>query len=97
MTRATMRSASTRVGWLREEIELFGHDPRVRGRRMDEMLEIIRRFWREGVAEYHGEFFDFGPTGMFPLPSPVPLTVASMTTGPAGFSAPVVMSRACRR
>lgn len=60
------------VGWLREEIELFGHDARVRGRRTDEMLEIVRRFWRDGVAEFHGEFFNFGPTSMFPLPSPVP-------------------------
>src|SRR5208282_382970 len=33
----------------------------------------------------------------FELPSPVPLTVASITTGPNDFSFPVVMSSACRR
>ncbi|WP_420619585.1 TIGR03619 family F420-dependent LLM class oxidoreductase [Candidatus Poriferisocius sp.] len=56
------------VGWLREEIELLGADPRTRGRRTDEMIEICRRFWRDGTAEFHGEFFDFGPTGMYPQP-----------------------------
>jgi probable F420-dependent oxidoreductase len=60
------------TGWLREEIELFGYDPRVRGRRVDEMLEIMRGFWREGVFEFHGEFFDLEPTAMFPVPSPIP-------------------------
>ena len=59
-------------GWLREEIELLGHDPRVRGRRMDEMLDVCRAFWRDGVVEHHGEFFDFGPTGMYPQPAEPP-------------------------
>ena len=29
-------------------------------------------------------------------PDPVPLTLALMVTGPPNFSAPLVMSRACR-
>ena len=56
------------AGWLLEEIELLGFDPRTRGRRMDEMIDVMRRFWRDGTAELHGEFFDFGPTGMHPAP-----------------------------
>jgi probable F420-dependent oxidoreductase len=56
------------AGWLLEEIESLGFDPRTRGRRMDEMIEVMRRFWRDGTAEFHGEFFDFGPTGMYPAP-----------------------------
>ena len=64
------------VGWLREEIELLGFDPATRGRRTDEMIEILRRFWHDGVAEFHGEFFDFGPTGMFPTPGgPIPIWI----------------------
>jgi alkanesulfonate monooxygenase SsuD/methylene tetrahydromethanopterin reductase-like flavin-dependent oxidoreductase (luciferase family) len=35
---------------------------------MDEMLEIIRRFWSEDAVEFHGEFFDFGPAGVAPHP-----------------------------
>jgi probable F420-dependent oxidoreductase len=56
------------AGWLLEEIALLGHDPHTRGRRMDEMIEVMRRFWRDGTAEFHGEFYDFGPTGMHPAP-----------------------------
>jgi alkanesulfonate monooxygenase SsuD/methylene tetrahydromethanopterin reductase-like flavin-dependent oxidoreductase (luciferase family) len=58
------------AGWLREEIELLGQDPAQRGKRMDEMIDVMRRFWDgNGTAEYHGEFFDFGPTGMHPVPT----------------------------
>lgn len=64
------------VGWLREEIELLGQDPATRGRRTDEMIEVLRRFWRDGTAEFHGEFYDFGPTGMYPLPGgPIPVWI----------------------
>ena len=56
------------AGWLAEEIEILGFDPRTRGRRMDEMIDVMRRFWRDGTAEVHGEFWDFGPTGMYPAP-----------------------------
>ena len=60
------------AGWLLEEIELLGHDPHTRGRRMDEMIEVMRRFWRGGTAEFKGRDFAFGPTGMYPVPSPPP-------------------------
>jgi probable F420-dependent oxidoreductase len=64
------------AGWLREELELIGHDPSTRGRRLDEMIEVIRRFWSDGVAEFHGAHYSFGPTGMFPKPSrPIPVWV----------------------
>jgi len=56
------------AGWLNEEFELLGADPHTRGRRMDEMLQVMRRFWADGTAEFHGEFYDFGPTGMYPAP-----------------------------
>jgi probable F420-dependent oxidoreductase len=57
------------AGWLTEEIELLGHPVAGRGRRMDEMLEIIRRFWTEEEVAYHGEFFEFAPTGISPKPT----------------------------
>jgi probable F420-dependent oxidoreductase len=64
------------AGWLLEEIALLGHDPRTRGRRMDEMIEVMRRFWRDGTAEFHGDFYDFGPTGMYPAPAkPIPVWI----------------------
>jgi probable F420-dependent oxidoreductase len=63
------------AGWLLEEIGLLGFDPGTRGRRMDEMIEVMRRFWRDGTAEFHGEFYDFGPTGMYPAPGPLPVWI----------------------
>jgi len=56
------------AGWLREEIALLGHDPRTRGSRLDEMLAVMRAFWDDGVVEWHGRHFDFGPTSMYPRP-----------------------------
>ncbi len=63
-------------GWLFEEIELMGHSLAGRGRRMDEMLEIMRAFWTRESVEFHGEFYDFPPAGMAPRPDePVPIWV----------------------
>jgi probable F420-dependent oxidoreductase len=59
----------TGVGWLREEFETVGEGWSTRGRRMDEMLDIVRDFWDDGYAEYHGRFYDFPPSGMFPVPT----------------------------
>lgn len=64
------------AGWMLEEIALLGHPVEGRGRRMDEMLEIMRAFWSDESVEYHGEFFDFGRAGMAPRPErPVPIWV----------------------
>jgi len=58
----------TGVGWLREEFEAVGTDFSTRGQRMDEMLPIMRQFLNDGYAEFHGRFFDFPRSGMFPVP-----------------------------
>jgi len=59
----------TGVGWLEEEFQIVGRDFAARGRRMDEMLQILQDFWEDGYAEFHGEFFDFPLSGMFPVPT----------------------------
>ena len=56
------------AGWHIEEIELMGQDPRSRGKRLDEMLSIIRAFWDDGVAEFCGAHYAFDPVGQFPIP-----------------------------
>jgi probable F420-dependent oxidoreductase len=64
------------AGWLVEEIALLGHDPHERGARMDEQLEVIQAFLRDGIVEYHGKHLEFGPTAMFPVPpDPPPIWV----------------------
>jgi len=58
----------TGVGWLKEEFDAMGRDFSTRGKRLDEMLTILRDFWDDGFAEFHGQFFDFPRSGMFPAP-----------------------------
>jgi probable F420-dependent oxidoreductase len=77
------------AGWLLEEIQLLGFDPHTRGQRMDEMVDVMRRFWRDGVVEFHGTFYDFDPVGMFPQPrNPVPIWI--------GGKSPAALRRAAQ-
>lgn len=64
------------VGWMREEFELLGQEFGGRGRRTDEAVAVLRALWRGGPVEHHGEFYDFGPLEMSPVPMrPVPIYV----------------------
>lgn len=74
----------TGVGWLREEFDTVGRDFTTRGKRMDEMLEILRDFWDDGYAEFHGEYFDFPRSGMFPVPNrQIPIWIGGHSTAAA--------------
>lgn len=65
------------VGWMREEFELTGFDFASRGRRCDEMLDALGRLLAGGMVEYHGDFVDFPPCEMVPVPErPVPILIA---------------------
>jgi probable F420-dependent oxidoreductase len=62
------------VGWMREEFELLGQPFAERGRRMVEGLEIMQSLWRGGPVEYRGEFYEFPPLQISPIPnSPIPI------------------------
>jgi probable F420-dependent oxidoreductase len=56
------------VGWLEEEFVNAGQSFHDRGRRMDEIIPILRRLWSEDVIEHHGELYDFGPVKFQPKP-----------------------------
>jgi probable F420-dependent oxidoreductase len=56
------------AGWMREEFDLLEQPFSRRGRRMDEMLEVLEVLWRGGMQEFHGEFYDFAPLEMKPAP-----------------------------
>ena len=53
---------------MREEFELIGQSFAGRGRRLDESIEILRKLFRGGMVEHRGEFYDFGPVQMSPVP-----------------------------
>ena len=62
------------AGWMREEFDLLGIPFESRGRRLDESVEVLRKLLAGGLVEHHGEFFDFEPVEMNPVPSkPVPI------------------------
>ena len=64
------------AGWLENEWTAAGLDPRSRGRRLDESIEVCRRLWTERVVEHHGEFFDFESVAFEPKPIQHPLPMA---------------------
>lgn len=64
------------AGWMREEFDLLEQRFSARGRRMDEMVEVMRTVWGGGFVEHHGEFYDFEPLEMRPSPAaPIPFLV----------------------
>jgi probable F420-dependent oxidoreductase len=56
------------AGWLETEWDAAGLDPRTRGRRLDETIEVCKRLWTEEIIEHHGEFYDFAPVMFEPKP-----------------------------
>src|SRR5574341_308452 len=57
------------VGWMREEIELFGVDYARRGAWSDEALRVMKVCWREERPSFRGEFVSFEPLGFAPKPA----------------------------
>ena len=60
------------VGWMREEFELTGQPFAARGRRSEEMLEILQKLSTGEMVEHHGEFYDFPEVQMQPAPTRCP-------------------------
>lgn len=58
------------------ELEICGVDPRTRGRRMDESLEVLRALSDGEPHSFEGEFFSMDDAQILPAPSPaVPIIV----------------------
>jgi probable F420-dependent oxidoreductase len=57
------------VGWSSDEFELMQQDFTTRGKRTDEILEIMRLLWTGKMVEYHGSYYQFNPMEMNPAPS----------------------------
>jgi alkanesulfonate monooxygenase SsuD/methylene tetrahydromethanopterin reductase-like flavin-dependent oxidoreductase (luciferase family) len=60
----------------RHEIEVCGVDPKTRGRRMDECLQVLRLLAAGAPVSFAGEFFALDDTLILPAPAPsIPLIV----------------------
>lgn len=67
------------TGWMRDEYDMAGVDWKTRVPRTVEMMEIMRKLWRDAPAEHHGRFFDFRPTYAEPRPDrPIPIYMGSV-------------------
>jgi probable F420-dependent oxidoreductase len=76
------------VGWLTAEFGIVGLDASTRGKRMDEMIGLLRRLWTDEVVEHHGDHYDIPPVYFEPKPfqRPIPIEI--------GGSSPVALRRA---
>ena len=64
------------AGWIKEEYELLGLDFAKRGRRLDEMIVLMRKLWTGKPVEHEGEFFQVRNALLSPVPD-VPIRVWS--------------------
>jgi probable F420-dependent oxidoreductase len=64
------------VGWMKEEFDIQRIDFASRGRRTDEMIEVLRKLWTGGPVSHQGEFFRFPSVRMSPAaPGPIPIWI----------------------
>jgi probable F420-dependent oxidoreductase len=68
------------AGWMREEFALLEQSFEQRGRRMDEMIDLLRALWAGGWVERRGEFYAFDALEMTPVPKEeVPIWVGGLS------------------
>ncbi len=68
------------IGWSPEEFRWCGEQYERRGKRVDEMIEVIQLVLGGGMVEHHGEFYDFDKLQMSPAPTkPMPIYVGGHT------------------
>lgn len=77
------------TGWNAVEYEVLNEDFTNRGRRQEEQVELMRRFWQEDCFSYDGKYHQFTLAGINPRPTqPVPIWF--------GGGAPALLDRCAR-
>ncbi len=96
LSRGRLRLAVS-VGWNREEQRALGVDPATRGRRIEEMVPLLRRLWTEDAVTHSGESFTLDEVGIHPRPSrPIPIWMGGGGFESQGHPGEVSMRRAAR-
>ncbi|MBI2701904.1 TIGR03619 family F420-dependent LLM class oxidoreductase [Mycobacterium gordonae] len=67
------------VGWCREEFELMGEQFAARGKRTEEMIDLMRELWSPGWTEFDGSFYQAPRLEMQPTPPPIPVYVGGLS------------------
>jgi probable F420-dependent oxidoreductase len=67
-------------GWNPVEYEVLGEDFRVRGRRMEEQIAVLRALWTNELVNYDGRWHHIRDAGINPRPvqRPIPLWLGGM-------------------
>jgi len=68
------------MGWCEEEFAALEQPFAKRGKRADEMIDVLRTLWSGGWVEHHGDFYDFDKLEMTPTPTEqVPIYVGGIS------------------
>lgn len=68
------------VGWSRDEFDILGREFANRGKRCDEMIEVMRLLWTGEYVEFKGKYYQFDRLEMNPKPArTIPIWVAGMS------------------
>jgi probable F420-dependent oxidoreductase len=57
------------VGWSEAEFAALGQDFRTRGKRTDEILDVLAACWETDPSSHHGAFYDFDDLRVLPKPA----------------------------
>lgn len=72
------------MGWMPEEFAVAEQPFRQRGKRADEMIDVMKKLWSGDWVDHQGEFYRFDPLRMMPAPEhSLPIFVG-------GFSEPAL-------
>jgi probable F420-dependent oxidoreductase len=64
-------------GWMTNEFHAAGVDFQTRGKRLEEMIDVLRLLWEGRMVEHHGRFFDFPAVELGPRPAGrIPIYIA---------------------
>jgi probable F420-dependent oxidoreductase len=74
------------VGWNREEMENHGTDPRTRGKLMNERIQAMIEIWTKAEPEFHGQYVNFDPIGLWPKPVQKPYPPIYVGGGKGAFA-----------
>lgn len=64
------------ISWQPAEYEALGQDFHTRGARLEEQIELLRRFWSEPLVSFEGRFHTIDGLGLGKLPEhPIPILI----------------------
>lgn len=73
------------VGWMPDEFAIVGEEFSNRGKRTDEMIDLMRQCWRDEIVEHRGEHYDIPPVYFEPKPvkgaDGIPIIVGGTSKG----------------